>query len=93
MKAQLESLGCAVLIMAMGIWNAREAKAGLSGAWAVEGGVVGAALGESATTAGDVNGDGYSDAVVGAPGGSGAAYAYYGSPSGVSSSASWSALK
>jgi hypothetical protein len=43
----------------------------------------------------DVNGDGYDDLVLGAPGtnkGQGAAFAFYGSSSGISSSPSWSVL-
>src|SRR5262249_27983333 len=50
----------------------------------------------SVATAGDVNGDGYSDVVVGAPGYGGAgyllggkAYLYLGSPSGLSQSPAW----
>jgi hypothetical protein len=43
----------------------------------------------------DVNGDGHEDLVLGAPGtnrGQGAAFAFYGSASGISNSASWSML-
>lgn len=43
----------------------------------------------------DVNGDGYDDLVIGAPGtnsGQGAAFAFYGSASGIDNSASWSVL-
>jgi hypothetical protein len=58
-------------------------------------GMTGANFGECVGTAGDVNGDGYSDVVVGAPGYSdvetseGAAFAYLGSASGLSSIATW----
>jgi hypothetical protein len=48
--------------------------------------------GWSVASAGDVNGDGYSDVIVGAFGNSGntgAAYLYYGSASGVSTTAAW----
>ncbi len=53
-------------------------------------GVPGAQLGNSVANAGDVNGDGYSDLIVGAPGGSngqageGLAYVHYGSTTGLS---------
>ncbi len=55
----------------------------------------GANFGTSVTTAGDVNGDGYDDVIVGAPDysngqtGEGAAFVYYGSVAGVSTTASW----
>jgi len=47
--------------------------------------------GYSVSTAGDVNGDGYDDVPVGAvnTGTQGRAYAYYGSPAGLPSTASW----
>lgn len=54
----------------------------------------GAQTGHSVNTAGDVNGDGYSDVVVGAPfydngqTDEGAAFVYYGSPSGIQTKAS-----
>ena len=54
------------------------------------GGAIGALLGSSVANAGDVNGDGYADAIVGAPGasngqvGEGLAYLHYGSSTGLS---------
>jgi hypothetical protein len=50
--------------------------------------VAGAAFGTSVASAGDVNGDGYADVVVGAPlsGGIGRAYLYMGGPAGLSAS-------
>jgi hypothetical protein len=59
-------------------------------AWRFEGNQTGAQLGTSVASAGDVNGDGYSDAVVGAPGasngqsGEGRIYLFLGGPSGLS---------
>ncbi len=49
--------------------------------------IAGAAFGYSVRTAGDVNGDGYADVVVGAPhaGGTGRAYVFLGGPAGLSS--------
>ncbi len=55
--------------------------------WTVESNVASHNFGSSADTAGDVNGDGYSDVIIGAqhyPGNSGWAYVYQGSPSGLS---------
>jgi len=64
--------------------------------WAAEVDQAGALFGSSVASAGDVNGDGYSDVVVGAPAyddgesDEGAVFVYLGSPSGLPSSASWS---
>jgi hypothetical protein len=66
------------------------------GVWSVEGNQAEALLGNAAATAGDVNGDGYSDLALGAPGwedgqvDEGAAYVYHGSPSDLSESPAWS---
>ncbi len=65
--------------------------------WTVESNQVGAHLGASVSAAGDVNGDGYADVVVGAPeysNGStdeGVAFVYMGSSIGLGSSAAWTA--
>jgi len=54
--------------------------------WYAEGGIAGAEYGATLDTAGDVNGDGYSDFIVGAPdyengqNSEGAAFLYYGTP-------------
>jgi hypothetical protein len=66
-------------------------------AWSAEGNQDGARFGESASTAGDVNGDGYSDVVIGATLYSngqieeGRAFVYYGSATGLSLAANWTA--
>ncbi|MCK4414564.1 MAG: FG-GAP repeat protein [Candidatus Eisenbacteria sp.] len=66
-----------------------------SAAWAVESNQEFTLFGSSVGTAGDVNGDGYSDVIVGAPiydGGQtseGRAYVYHGSPGGLAVSAAW----
>lgn len=59
--------------------------------WTVYGSQPFAELGFSADGAGDVNGDGYADVIVGAPGTSnGSVYVYSGSPTGLGVSPSWS---
>jgi hypothetical protein len=69
---------------------------GLSGAyhWRVDGGVVDGRFGGSVSSAGDVNGDGYSDIIVGAflENIGGVVYAYYGSAAGLATTASWSVV-
>ncbi|HNT75825.1 MAG TPA: FG-GAP-like repeat-containing protein, partial [Anaerolineae bacterium] len=63
--------------------------------WTTESDQAGAYLGYAAGTAGDVNGDGYSDVIVGAlyydngQTDEGRAYVYYGSASGLSPNAAW----
>ncbi len=66
-------------------------------AWTAESDQESAELGVSVSTAGDVNGDGYSDVIVGARGydndqvGEGRAYVYHGSAAGLSSVEAWTA--
>jgi hypothetical protein len=65
-------------------------------AWTASGETVSSQFGYSVGTAGDVNGDGYSDVIVGAysyhPGSTtGKAYLYLGGPSGLSAAAAWTA--
>jgi hypothetical protein len=63
--------------------------------WSVEGGQVGANFGVSVGAAGDVNGDGYDDVIVGAnfydngQTDEGRAYVYHGSASGLSPTPNW----
>ncbi len=63
--------------------------------WTAESNQANATFGKSVGTAGDVNGDGYADIIVGADGYSngqddeGRAYVYYGSAKGLSSTANW----
>ncbi len=65
--------------------------------WAVESNQASASLGVSAGTAGDVNGDGYDDVIIGAAGydngqlDEGRAFVYYGSAGGLSLTPNWTA--
>ena len=66
-----------------------------SHSWSLEGNQVNAFLGFSVATAGDVNGDGYSDILVGAPNfdsgqmDEGKVFAYYGSAAGLTAVVGW----
>lgn len=73
------------------------AAAAVPPAWSAEGNQIQANYGYSVAFAGDVNGDGFADLIVGAPFfedgqlDEGAAFVYYGSSVGLSAVASWSA--
>ena len=69
----------------------------LTSNWNAEGNQANASFGYSVTSAGDVNGDGYSDVIIGAPyftngqSEEGAAFVYHGSALGLSLTSNWSA--
>jgi hypothetical protein len=79
------------------VYHGGSAGLAASPAWTDEGNQNGARLGISVATAGDVNGDGYSDVIVGADyydngeTDEGRAYAYHGGPTGLATSPAWTA--
>jgi hypothetical protein len=62
--------------------------------WITESNRIEAHFGYAVSLAGDVNGDGYADIVIGAPDydGTGAVFVYHGSPNGLTSSADWTTV-
>jgi len=77
------------------VYYGSDAGLSLTPAWMAFGGQADAAFGAAVSGAGDVNGDGYADVVVGAPeydapqDDEGAAYIFYGSDQGLSPAAGW----
>ena len=75
------------------VWYGSADGISTSNDWNNEGNVVEALFGHSVATAGDVNGDGYSDIIIGAPGDAtyaGSVFAYYGGPDSLEETAGWS---
>jgi hypothetical protein len=79
------------------LFNGSATGLALTASWTTESNQATAWYGRAVGTAGDVNGDGYDDILVGAPNydtgqaDSGKAYAFYGSSSGPSTTANWTA--
>jgi hypothetical protein len=77
------------------VYHGSAAGLNLSPAWMAEGDQTSAEFGRSAGATGDINGDGYDDAVVGAPyydngeDNEGRAYVYHGSETGLSTTPDW----
>jgi hypothetical protein len=77
------------------VWQGSASGLGATHVWSSEGNQVNAFFGVSVFTAGDVNGDGYSDIIVGASGytnapvNAGAAFVYYGSAASLDSAVVW----
>ncbi len=77
------------------VYHGSPAGLGLSPAWSAVGENGGDYFGYSVASAGDVNGDGFADVLVGAlvyNSGRGKAYVYHGSPAGLGLSPAWSAV-
>jgi hypothetical protein len=99
--SSLTPIGKILLCLVLGCFLAPVRPAGadfsLVGPWTGDGDQTYASYGYSASTAGDVNGDGFSDIIVGARGwdgvaglNAGRAYVYFGTAGGVHSSVDWS---
>jgi len=79
------------------VFRGSEQGVGRTGGWVVESNQAGAYFGYSVSSAGDVNGDGYSDVIIGATGydddqtDEGRAYLYLGSASGLVTPPAWTA--
>jgi hypothetical protein len=90
-QSQTDNEGCAF------VYHGSATGLTASHVWLAESNQVGANLGAAVASAGDVNGDGYDDVVVGADGATngqaneGRAFLYLGSVSGLSPTAAWSA--
>ncbi len=79
-----------ISVVALCLVLVSSASAAITSTWAVWGGVTNGYYGYAVSDAGDVNGDGYADIIVGAHG-EGKAYVYYGSAGGLSGSPDWTA--
>jgi hypothetical protein len=79
------------------VYHGNSSGLSLSASWTAESNQVDAYFGSSVSGAGDVNGDGYSDVIVGAPyfnnvqTDEGRAFVYHGSAGGLSATANWTA--
>src|SRR5687767_6423964 len=84
----------AIGLVALLVFSSATNSAAQGEQWLVEGNQSNANLGQTVARAGDVNGDGYSDLLVGGRfdfgnGGTGVAYAYYGSAQGLDTIPDW----